>query len=180
MPGAATLRRRQPDPLGRLVQTRQRQATISEKPTFSCQAGASVVSCWQLPGRSMVASGEFGSIGRKWLEFGDNLLKSLDSRKELNFEFVPENLDFVPSGLDFVPLCLGFVRGGLETLPCGLEGRPRPALRMRKVQLLASNALKSPARFTKLRGVAAPEDRAKGADFWILGNLDKRNCIYGR
>ncbi len=55
------------------------------------------------------------------IEIGDNPLKRLISRKEIDFDFVPKNLDFVP-------VCLGFVPASLEILQGGWEARPRPGL----------------------------------------------------
>ncbi len=98
--------------------------------------------------------------------FDDNPLKSHNSRKEKDLEFLPKNLDFVPSDLDFVPPGLDFVPPDLEILPCGLECPPRPGLSApgesgveadgAKLQVLAPNALKTLARLQSARARAAP------------------------
>ncbi len=77
---------------------------------------------------------------RKPAKIGNNALKRLISRKEIDLVFVPKDLDFVPSGLDFVPARLGFrsqklgFYSGLawQTLRRGSEGPPRPAFRFRR------------------------------------------------
>ncbi len=57
---------------------------------------------------------------------GDNPLKSLNSRKERDLDFLAPDLDFLAPGLEFLAPGLEFLLPGLEALPCGPEGRPRP------------------------------------------------------
>ncbi len=93
---------------------------------------------------------------------GDNPLKRLISRKEIDLDFLQENLvflqfglDFVQSGLEFVRSGLEFVQCGLEFLPCVRERRPRPRL--------------------SVPGESGVD--AEGTVFWVRGaKVRARNC----
>jgi len=56
---------------------------------------------------------------------GGNPMKSLNSWKEIDFDFIPKIWIFFHSAWILFPLGLEYVPGFLDIVPCGLVARPR-------------------------------------------------------